>query len=104
MEDRKIKVYGKRPGGRLYSTWVMNTLENLQKLVGGYIEAVTLAEDCAVICDEEGRLKGLEPNCRVGGVDFVGDIFFVGVDGEEFTDMPVEFDKFKKMFRRLEGE
>ena len=67
---------------------VKNELKEFQDLVGGPIEAVTIATDAVVICNEEGRLQGLEPNCNYMGIDFVGPILIVGVDGEEFTDSP----------------
>ena len=34
------------------------TLEQLQKMVGGYIEVVTAKNGDQIILDEEGRLKG----------------------------------------------
>ena len=49
----KIKVYVKRPDEKIgHSTWISNTLENLQKTVEGYIETVTFG-DYVVICNEE---------------------------------------------------
>lgn len=85
-----MKVIRKRPGQIPEMIDIENTLEALQAEVGGYIEAVTLAEDLAIICDEEGRLKGKEPNLALHGMglDFVGTILVVGVDGEEFCDVP----------------
>ena len=77
----KIRVISKRPGCPPRSVWVSNTLENLQRNVGGYIETVKLATDMCVICNEEGRLLGLPHNCTICGVDFVGDILLVGVKG-----------------------
>ncbi len=68
---------------------VPNKLKVLQELVGGYIETVTLATDACIICNEEGRLLGLTHNCKFCGVDFVGPILLVGVDGDEFTDAPM---------------
>lgn len=68
---------------------VPNDLHVLQQLVDGYIETVTLATDACVICNEEGRLKDLEHNCKYCGVDFVGTILIVGIDGDEFTDCPM---------------
>ena len=44
---------------------------------------------------------GMPYNCNVCGVDFVGPIVFIGVDGEEFADLPIEFADFKKMFKNL---
>ena len=59
-----------------------NTLEALQNLVGGYIETLTVFEDAVLIFNEEGRLKGLPVNCRIFGIELVG------IDGEDFTDVP----------------
>ena len=94
-----MKVFIKQPDEELYEDEVENTLESLQEKVGGYIQTVTIANDCAIICDEEGRIKGLPENCRVCGVDFVGPILFVGVNGEEFCDMPIELELFKVMVK-----
>ena len=40
---------------------IENTLEALQREVGGYIETVYLGDNYILICDEEGKLKAL--NC-----------------------------------------
>ncbi len=64
-------------------------LKLLQDLVGGRIETVTVATDCCVICNEEGRILGMPENCNFCGVDFVGPILLVGVDHDEFTDCPM---------------
>lgn len=95
----KIRAISKRPGCPPRSVWVSNTLENLQRYVGGYIETVTFATDMCVICDEEGRLKGKPYNCTICGVDFVGDILLVGVKGEDFADLPIDFQRAKELFR-----
>lgn len=68
-------------------------LHTMQELVGGYIETVTVSDDrlhekACVICNEEGRLYGLDHNCVFLGIDFVGPILIVGIDGEEFSDCP----------------
>ena len=97
----KIRVLSKRPGQPPRSVWMANSLEDFQTAVGGYIEAVTLAEDMAILCNEEGRLLGLPHNCEVCGVDFVGDIVFVGVKGEEFADLPLSYGQMKLLFRGL---
>lgn len=68
---------------------IPNELDVLQQLVGGHIETVTIATDAVIICNEEGRILGLDPNCNYCGIDFVGPILIVGTDGEEFTDCPM---------------
>jgi len=95
---KKIKVIVKRPDSVPYSTHISNSLENLQKTVGGYIETVTLASDCVVICNEEGMLKRLPYNCNICGVDFVGTIVIAGINGDEFSDIPLSFEEFKEVF------
>lgn len=69
---------------------IENTLEALQKEVGGYIETVTMFTDMTIVCNEEGRLMGLEHNLEFAGVDFVGTVLFVGIDGDEFCDLSDE--------------
>lgn len=85
-----MKIIVKRPEDAVGAvTEVDNTLKALQEVVGGHIEAVTLATDLVIICNEEGRLMGLPHNCEVCGWEFVGTIAAVGVNGEEFTDVPL---------------
>ena len=86
---KKISVLIKEPGKNPRHVNVSDSLANLQKTVGGYIETVTLANDCVVICNEEGRINGMDYNCNISGVDFFGTIIMCGVDGEEFADLPI---------------
>lgn len=69
-----------------------NTLEALQAAVDGYIEAVTLIPGKAVmIVNEEGLLRGMAQNpiaSNVANTQIVGPAVVVGVDGEDFTDIP----------------
>ena len=82
-----MRVVIKEPSGRPHVAEIDNTLEALQAAVGGYIESVALFTDLAVICNEEGRLKGMPFNCEVCGIGFVGPIVFVGVAGDAFADL-----------------
>ncbi len=77
-----------------YITNIENSPKNIQRVVGGYIKAVTLSLDPAVvlICNKEGQINDL-PVCRSAplGSDLGcirGDCFICGEDGEEFTDLP----------------
>lgn len=101
----KIRVIIKRPDEKYgHVAWISNTLENLQKTVDGYIETVTIATDAAIVCNEEGKLRNLEPNMTILGEPFVGTIIFVGVKGEEFTDFPLNFEAYKALFFRPEKQ
>jgi|GEM_PF-1578136 len=77
----------KRPGEAAELIEIENKLSALQKEVGGYIQAINIAEDAAIICDEDGRLKGYEHNCEVLSIGFCGTILVVGVDGENFCSL-----------------
>lgn len=96
-----IKVIRKEPGEAYFYDIVQNDLESFQACVGGYIEAVGLLPqvtnedfECvspgvAIICDEEGRLKGKPYNCTIAGTEFVGPIVIVGTYDDEFVEPPV---------------
>lgn len=85
--DPFLRVLVKRPGLPLRAEVVENTLRSMQELVDGPIECVTVTEEIALVCNEEGRLRGLSPSAQVLGMQFVGPVAFVGVRGEEFTDI-----------------
>lgn len=62
MSD-KIKVVLAQPNKKAVVTEIENTLKSLQRIVGGYIECIYPFDDnVGIICNEEGKLIGLEPN------------------------------------------
>lgn len=94
----KIKCIVKRadePEGHM--TNISNTLENLQRTVDGYIEAVPIRPGLIVICNEDGFINQLPYNCRLAGHFLFGDIIVCGVDGVDFGDIPITFQEWKEM-------
>lgn len=86
---RKIKCYCLRPDRETgYISYISDSLKNLQTFVGGYIEVWGPFNNWKVICNEEGRLRGMEYCCTVMGEEFFGPVLIVGVNGEEFDDIP----------------
>lgn len=81
-----MKAFRKRPGEGWELIEVENTLEALQKQVGGYIETASFMKNTCIICNEEGLLIGLPVNVFLG-YPFRGTLLIVGVDGEEFCDV-----------------
>ena len=85
---KALKVEGRS----ITETDIPNTLEALQAAVDGYIETLQLVPDQAVmIVNEEGLMKGLEVNTfasAIASTMIVGPALIVGVDGDEFTDIP----------------
>ena len=82
-----MRVIYKAPGKAPEIIEIENTLEALQEKVGGYIEVVTMAKNARIICNEEGRLRGLPYNITFLGERFVGPVLVVGVSGEDFCDL-----------------
>ena len=88
MKYEKIKALYKEPGKAPMLITVENELHALQRVIGGNLESHKVTADCCMLCDEEGRLKGLPFNCHFANLEIVGPILLVGVDGEEFCDIP----------------
>lgn len=91
-----------------YVTWIEDSLENLQRAVGGYIECFTFAKDAVIICNEEGRLMGLPENKSLPLSGFRGDCVVCGVDGENFVSLRDENRKMllhwcKKRWEKAQG-
>ena len=83
-----IKVIIKEPGRASYYDTIPNELRILQQCVDGNIETVTISSDTVIICDDEGRIKGKQPNVRIANVDFCGTIIVAGKAGDELIDIP----------------
>ena len=82
-----MRVMSKEPGKGWKVAEIENTLEALQRGVGGKLEAVTLASDACVLRNEEGRLLGMPYNTTICGVSFVGPLLIVGIAGEDFAGL-----------------
>ena len=59
-----MKIIVVEPFREPYVKNIERTLDNMQRLVGGYIQAVYPFEDeeIALVCNEEGKLQDLTPN------------------------------------------
>ena len=82
MKARKIRVLKVAPGEHPREVVLKNDLDALQKAVSigcdyqGLIEVVGLENGVCIICNEEGKLLGLEGNRRLGG-DIIAGVFYV---------------------------
>ena len=83
-----MKVIRFLPGALPEPIEIENTLEALQKQVGGHIQAVTVGPDLCAICNEEGRLLNLPYMGTINYIPFFGPVLLVGVNGEDFCDVP----------------
>lgn len=81
----KVNIYVKEPHGVWHKDTIDNTLKAFQKIVGGYIEVVTLERNTVIVCNEEGLLNWMPYNCTIGDRQFFGTILMCKTQGEEFT-------------------
>lgn len=76
-----MKVIEKKIGQEPKIVDIANTLESMQNMVGGWIEAIPVTNDGLVMfCNEEGKLIGLPPNFSLPGDTIVGDVVFSRTD------------------------
>lgn len=107
--DRKpehIQVVLCEPRKKARIATIANTLSSLQQIVGGYIEAVYPFDDpVAIICNEEGKINGLELNRALRDESgkvydiLAGTFLVVGLGEEDFTSLsPEHQEKYRKLF------
>lgn len=84
----------------------INGLEEMQAVVGGWIEAIyPYEEEVAIVCNEEGLINGLPFNRSVpGGYGGVFGTFFIcGLGEEDFCSLPAELvERFKSEYQNSE--
>ncbi len=87
--NKKLTVVMVKPHKTPYVTEIADELSALQRCVGGYIEVVGNGDGTLIICNEEGKLLGLEGNRRIrDGMSIIAGTFFVvGEDGENFRSL-----------------
>lgn len=101
-----IQVVLCEPMKKARITTIRNTLETLQQIVGGYIEAVYPFDDpVAIICNEEGKINGMELNRALRDENgkvydiLAGPFLIVGLGEESFASLaPEHLEKYRKLF------
>lgn len=81
--EKMLRVIYKEPGRMAELRDIPNTLRGLQGAIHGYIQAVTYKDGLVILCDEEGYIKGLEPN--IFGI--CGPVVICREDGEDFASI-----------------
>lgn len=105
-----MTVLAVMPGKRPVKLELEGSLKSMQKFVGGAIQAVYPFDDpVAIVCNEEGKLMGLDLNRALrdesGEVyDIICGPFFVcGLGEEDFASLPGKLiDKYEKLFAQPE--
>ena len=105
-EAEKIKVLVLEPMKKPYVKEIVHTLENLQKEVGGSIEAVYPFEDkVAIICNDEHKFNGMPMNRCLRDQDgeiydiLGGNLLVVGLTEYDFGSLTQEqVERFSEFF------
>lgn len=97
----KLKCIVKNPDEKYgHMTSISESLENLQRTVGGYIEIVNFGAigpaGIVLVVNEEGLLRDL-PKHTIAGADFFGTVLVLGDANEDgdLTDCPITFQQWK---------
>ena len=78
MKQKEIRVLMVEPGKHPRVTVLQNDLDSLQKAVSigadyqGLIEIISIGNGDCILCNEEGKLIGLDGNRRIGNDIIVG--------------------------------
>ena len=112
MEKDKIEVIYIEPSKEAEVIKIDRNLETMQQLVRGYIEEYMPFEDeVALICNEEGKMLGLDLNRGIKNEngdlqDIICGNFFIcyaPIESEEFLSMPQDLKiKYLQMFKQPE--
>lgn len=106
MKQKEIKVLMVAPGEHPKEMVLKNDLDALQKAVSidcdyqGLIEVIGLENGVCIICNEEGKLLGLEGNRRLGGDILAGVFYVVGEDkcGDFVSLTEKQIEQYRKRF------
>ena len=92
------------PKARPYAAEIESGLEPMQELVGGSIEMVDLDDNTSLVCNEEGKIQGLEGNRRIGRDIIAGTFFLCGFneEGESVSLSDEQISKYYERFREPE--
>lgn len=103
----KIRVLLVEPLEKPRVLEIKHTLENLQKLAGGTLQAIYPWDDpVAIVCDDEGKLKGSMPNRALVDDEgepydiICGSFFLCGIGKDDFISISEKLaEKYAGVFR-----
>ena len=101
MTQKEITVLMVEPGKHPKATTLKDDLDSLQKAVSigaddqGLIEFVSLGNGDCIMCNEEGKLIGLDGNRRLGDDILVG-VFYIMSENEDGELISLSEKKIKR--------
>ena len=106
MVKKEIKALMIEPGKHPVVTVLNGDLDSLQKAVSigadyqGLIEIIGIGNGDCILCNEEGKLIGLEGNRRVGS-DIIAGVFYIMSEGEDGELVSLSEEKIQHYMQRF---
>ena len=98
-----LRILMVEPHKAPYEASVPHELNAMQQAVGGLIEVVRNGDGTLLVCNEEGKLLGMEGNRRIPGDVLAGPFFVVGDAGETFRSLTEEeLEGYRERFAEIE--
>ena len=98
-----LRILMVEPRKAPYEASVPHELSAIQQTVGGLIEVVRNGDGTLLVCNEEGKLLGMEGNRRIPGDVLAGPFFVVGDAGETFRSLTEEeLERYRERFAEIE--
>ena len=96
-----IRVLIKPARERAYLTWIKNTQESFESIVGGHIKSITIANDMVIVCNDDAVMNGSRFNTSICGEQFFGTIMICGASKLGFDSIPAGDETVRRIFCSL---
>lgn len=102
--EKTIRILKIEPQKLPFEKKINNDLEGIQGEVEGLFECIYLDDNCILVCNEEGKLNGMELNRRVGNDIIAGPFFIAGdsCDGEFISLTEEQVEQYTNEFSKIQ--
>jgi hypothetical protein len=102
--EKTIRILKIEPQKLPFEKKINNDLEGIQGEVEGLFECIYLDDNCILVCNEEGKLNGMELNRRVGNDIIAGPFFITGdnCDGEFISLTDEQIEQYTNEFSKIQ--
>jgi len=99
-----IRILKIEPQKVPYEKEMANDLGGIQAEVEGLFQCVYLDDGCVAVCNEEGKINGMELNRRIGNDMIAGPFFIVGdsEDGDFISLTDEQIETYQQQFAEMQ--